>query len=48
VTGDSVAVEAEFKKRNIDVSVRQGNIRLSFHIFNTKKQVEELIKGMDI
>ena len=46
--GDSIALEAEFKKRNIDVSVRQGNVRLSFHIFNTKTQVEELIKGMDI
>lgn len=47
VSGDSIALEQEFKKRNIDVSVRQGNIRLSFHIFNTKSQVEELIKGMD-
>jgi cysteine desulfurase/selenocysteine lyase len=45
---DSLALEKEFKNRNIDVSVRQGNIRLSFHIFNTKTQVEELIKGMDI
>ena len=48
VSGDSIALEQEFKKRNIDVSVRQGNIRLSFHVFNTKSQVEELIKGMDI
>jgi len=48
IGGDSIALEAEFKKRNIDVSVRQGNIRLSFHVFNTKLQVEELIKGMDI
>ncbi|MBC7715232.1 MAG: aminotransferase class V-fold PLP-dependent enzyme [Rhizobacter sp.] len=45
---ESLALEEEFKTRNIDVSVRQGNIRLSFHIFNTKLQVEELIKGMDI
>ena len=45
--GDSIALEAELKNRNIDVSVRQGNMRLSFHIFNTKAQVEELIKGMD-
>ncbi len=45
---DSIALESEFKNRNIDVSVRQGNIRLSFHIFNTKAQVEELVKGMDI
>lgn len=45
---DSRTLEEEFKKRNIDVSVRQGNIRLSFHIFNTKSQVDELVKGMDI
>lgn len=45
---DSIALEEELKKRNIDVSVRQGNIRLSFHIFNTKTQVEELIKGLDL
>jgi cysteine desulfurase / selenocysteine lyase len=45
---DSIALEAELKKRNIDVSVRQGNIRLSFHVFNTKSQVEELIRGLDL
>ncbi len=44
---DSIALEAELKKRNVDVSVRQGNIRLSFHIFNTKAQVNELIKALD-
>lgn len=45
--GDSIALEAELRKRNIDVSVRQGNVRLSFHIFNTKAQVDELIKALD-
>jgi selenocysteine lyase/cysteine desulfurase len=44
---DSIALEAELKKRNIDVSVRQGNIRLSFHMFNTSEQVDELIKALD-
>lgn len=48
VSIDSLAIEKEFKNRNIDVSIRQGNIRLSFHIFNTKAQVDELIKGMDL
>lgn len=48
VSGDSIALEAELKKRNVDVSVRQGNIRLSFHVFNTKPQVDELIKGLDL
>ena len=47
VSADSVALEAELKKRNVDVSVRQGNIRLSFHIFNTTRQVDELIKALD-
>ncbi len=44
---DSVALENELKSRNVDVSVRQGNIRLSFHIFNSKSQVDELIKALD-
>lgn len=44
---DSIALENELKKRNIDVSVRQGNIRLSFHVFNNQSQVEELISGLD-
>lgn len=44
---DSIALEYELKKRNIDVSVRQGNIRLSFHVFNTKEQVCELISALD-
>jgi cysteine desulfurase/selenocysteine lyase len=48
VAGDSIALEAELKKRNVDVSVRQGNIRLSFHVFNTNAQVDELIKALDI
>ena len=48
VSGDSLALEAELKKRNVDVSVRQGNIRLSFHIFNTTQQVDELIKALDL
>jgi selenocysteine lyase/cysteine desulfurase len=48
VSGDSIALETELKKRNIDVSVRQGNIRLSFHVFNTHQQVDELIKALDV
>jgi selenocysteine lyase/cysteine desulfurase len=45
---DNLVLEAELKKRNVDVSVRQGNIRLSFHIFNTNAQVDELIKALDM
>lgn len=48
IGGDSIALEAELKKRNIDVSVRQGNVRLSFHIFNNTQQVDELIKALDM
>lgn len=45
---DPKELETELKFRNIDVSVRQGNIRLSFHIFNQKEQVESLIQALDI
>jgi selenocysteine lyase/cysteine desulfurase len=45
---DSRELETELKFRNIDVSVRQGNIRLSFHLFNTEKQVNELIQALDL
>jgi cysteine desulfurase/selenocysteine lyase len=48
ISGDSIALETEMKKRNVDVSVRQGNIRLSFHIFNNNHQVDELIKALDL
>jgi cysteine desulfurase / selenocysteine lyase len=44
---DPVALERDLKFYNIDVSVRQGKIRLSFHVFNTLKQVETLIKVLD-
>lgn len=45
---DSIVLERELKFRNVDVSIRQGNVRLSFHIFNTKDQVNELIRALDI
>jgi len=45
---DSVQLERELKYHNIDVSVRQGNIRLSFHLFNTKNQVETLMRVLDL
>ncbi len=46
-SGDSVQLEKELKTRNVDVSVRQGNIRLSFHVFNNHAQVEKLIQALD-
>lgn len=45
---DSITLERELKFRNIDISVRQGNIRLSFHLFNTIDQVDSLIQALDI
>ena len=45
---DPIELERELKYRNVDVSIRQGNIRLSFHIFNTIDQVNELIRALDI
>lgn len=47
-SSDPITLERELKFRNVDVSIRQGNIRLSFHIFNTKDQVNELIRALDI
>lgn len=45
---DPLTLERELKFRNVDVSIRQGNLRLSFHIFNDKKQVDELLRALDI
>lgn len=45
---DSLTLERELKFRNIDISVRQGNLRLSFHVFNTLEQVESLLQAIDI
>jgi len=47
-SSDPIELERELKYRNVDVSIRQGNIRLSFHIFNTVDQVNELIRALDI
>lgn len=44
---DSIQLENELHHRNIDVSVRQGNVRLSFHVFNTKEQVDKLVEALD-
>ncbi len=45
---DSITLERELKFRNIDISVRQGNLRLSFHVFNNLDQVETLLKAIDV
>ncbi|MCF8060514.1 MAG: aminotransferase class V-fold PLP-dependent enzyme [Bacteriovoracaceae bacterium] len=45
---DALTLERELKFRNVDVSIRQGNLRLSFHIFNNQDQVNELLRALDI
>lgn len=45
---DPLELERELKFNNVDVSIRQGNVRLAFHIFNTKDQVDKLIEALDI
>lgn len=45
---DSHQLERELKFRNVDVSVRQGNLRLSFHLFNNEEQVNTLLEAIDI
>ncbi len=43
---DSSKLVNTLKKHNIDVSIRQGNLRLSFHVFNTLDQVGTLIDAL--
>lgn len=45
---DSIELERELKFRNVDLSVRQGNLRISFHLFNTQDQVDQLVQALDI
>lgn len=44
---DSIEIKRILKHNNTDVSVREGNIRLSFHLFNTKDQIKSLIRALD-
>ena len=41
---DSLLLAKKLKEINIDISVREGNIRLSFHLFNTKDQIDKLLE----
>jgi selenocysteine lyase/cysteine desulfurase len=40
----SKQLEQNLKKNQIDVSVREGKLRISFHLFNTEKEIEALLK----
>jgi selenocysteine lyase/cysteine desulfurase len=41
---DPASLQARLRDANIDVSVREGNLRVSFHFFNSKAQVFRLIE----
>jgi len=43
---DPILLEKKLEEHNVQVSVRQGNIRISFHLFNTIAQVEKLISAL--
>jgi cysteine desulfurase / selenocysteine lyase len=44
---DSHQLEKDLKDRDIDVSIREGNIRISFHIYNEQSHIEHLLKVLD-
>lgn len=44
--GNALELKTKLAEQKIDVSVREGNVRLSFHIFNSKQQIEVLLKEL--
>ena len=44
---DPEALQNALREHNIDVSIRAGNVRLSFHVFNSISQVDELVEVLD-
>lgn len=44
---DSLQLEKDLRDQDIDVSIREGNIRISFHVYNEKNHVEHLLKVLD-
>ncbi len=40
-------LEERLKKDNISASIREGNLRLSFHLFNHREQVARLVKTLE-
>jgi selenocysteine lyase/cysteine desulfurase len=43
---DAQALQAALIEKKIDASVREGNLRLSFHLFNTFEQVDRLVQAL--
>ncbi|MAW06963.1 MAG: hypothetical protein CME61_01630 [Halobacteriovoraceae bacterium] len=46
--GGTKDLEERLKVNNIDVSIREGSLRLSFHLYNTKAQVDFLLNILNV
>jgi cysteine desulfurase / selenocysteine lyase len=46
-TSEAQDLENALRQNQIESSVREGNLRLSFHLFNTKTEVSALIKVLE-
>jgi cysteine desulfurase / selenocysteine lyase len=44
--GSVEALQASLREKKIDASIREGNLRMSFHLFNTQLDVENLVKAL--
>lgn len=42
--GNALELKSILAENGVDVSVREGNLRLSFHLFNTVEQVDKVLK----
>ena len=42
----TLQLQKQLEEKSIDLSVREGNLRLSFHLFNTKQQIETLLDAL--
>lgn len=47
LSGDSNQILKQLQSKGISVSLREGRLRVSMHLFNTKAQVERLLKELD-
>jgi len=43
---DSVSLQTMLTARKIDASIREGNLRLSFHLYNTPEEVAALVEAL--
>jgi len=43
---EALSLKQELKRKGIDVSVREGALRVAFHFFNTHEHVDELLKNL--